>query len=90
MRVAPKAKMDDGLLDVCLIREMSKLKLLGVFPSVYFGRHLGIREVDYFAVPGARVETERPLDVYADGEYVCRTPVEIGIAQSALHVIGTA
>src|SRR5438270_4434013 len=63
MRVAPKAKMDDGLLDVCLIREMSKLKLLGVFPSVYFGRHLGIREVDYFAVSGARVETERPLDV---------------------------
>jgi diacylglycerol kinase (ATP) len=90
MRVAPKAKMDDGLLDVCLIREMSKLKLLGVFPSVYFGRHLGIREVDYFAVSGARVETERPLDVYADGEYVCRTPVEIGIAQGALRVIGTA
>ena len=90
MRVAPKAKMDDGLLDVCLIREMSKLKLLGVFPSVYFGRHLGIREVDYFAVSGARVETERPLDVYADGEYVCRTPVEIGIAQGALRVIGAA
>jgi diacylglycerol kinase family enzyme len=36
------------------------------------------------------VETERPLDVYADGEYVCRTPVEIGIAQGALRVIGTA
>jgi diacylglycerol kinase (ATP) len=90
MRVAPKAKMDDGLLDVCLIREMSKLKLLGVFPSVYFGRHLGIREVDYFAVSGARVETERPLDVYADGEYVCPTPVEIGIAQGALRVIEAA
>jgi len=90
MRVAPKAKMDDGLLDVCLIREMSKLKLLGVFPSVYFGRHLGIREVDYFAVSVARVETERPFDVYADGEYVCRTPVEIGIAQGALRVIEAA
>ena len=48
MRIAPKAHMDDGLLDVCLIRDIPKLKLLSVFPSVYFGRHLGIREVDYF------------------------------------------
>ena len=87
MRVAPKAKMDDGFLDVCVIHSLSKLKLLGVFPSVYYGRHLGIREVEYFPAAGARVETGRELDVYADGEYVCRTPVEIGVAGRALRVI---
>ena len=87
MRVAPKAQMDDGRLDVCLIRDISKLKLLSVFPTVYFGRHLGIREVDYFSTIRARVETDRPLEVYADGEYVCRTPVEIGVAPGALRVI---
>jgi diacylglycerol kinase family enzyme len=87
MKIAPKAKMDDGQLDVCVIRDISKLKLLGVFPSVYFGRHLGIREVEYFSAAGARVETGRPLDVYADGEFVCRTPVEIGVAPGALGVI---
>jgi diacylglycerol kinase family enzyme len=87
MRVAPKAKMDDGLLDVCVIRDISKLKLLSVFPSVYLGRHLGIDEVDYFPAGSARVETEHPLDVYADGEYVCRTPIEIGVARQALRVI---
>jgi diacylglycerol kinase (ATP) len=87
MKIAPKAKMDDGQLDVCVIRDISKLKLLGVFPSVYFGRHLGIREVEYFSAACARVETGRPLDVYADGEFVCRTPVEVGVAQGALRVI---
>ncbi len=87
MKIAPSAKLDDGQLDVCLIRDISKLKLLSVFPSVYFGRHLGLREVEYFSVPKARVETDRPLDVYADGEYVCRTPVEIGMAKCALRVI---
>lgn len=87
MKIAPKAKMDDGQLDVCVIRDISKLKLLGVFPSVYFGRHLGIREVEYFSAACARVETGRPLDVYADGEFVCRTPVEIGVAPGALGVI---
>lgn len=87
MRVAPTAQLDDGQLDVCVIRDISKLKLLTVFPSVYFGRHLGIREVDYFPVARARVETDRPLDVYADGEYVGRTPVEIGVAREVLRVI---
>jgi diacylglycerol kinase (ATP) len=87
MKVAPKAKMDDGLLDVCVIRDISKLKLLSVFPSVYLGKHLGISEVDYFPADSVRVETDRLLDVYADGEYVCPTPVEIGVAKSALRVI---
>ena len=36
MRVAPNAKMDDGQLDVCLIGNINKLKLAGVFPTVYF------------------------------------------------------
>jgi diacylglycerol kinase family enzyme len=87
MKIAPRAKMDDGQLDVCVIRDISKLKLLGVFPSVYFGRHLGIHEVEYFPAACARVETERPLDVYADGEYVCRTPVEFSVARGCLRVI---
>jgi diacylglycerol kinase family enzyme len=87
MRVAPRARMDDGQLDVCVIRDIPKLKLLGVFPTVYFGRHLGIREVEYFAAARARVETERPVEVYADGEYVCRTPFEVGVARGALRLI---
>ena len=87
MRIAPKAKMDDGQLDVCLIHDIHKLKLVGVFPSVYFGRHLSVREVEYFTTGRVHVETDRPLDVYADGEYVCRTPVELSIASGALRVI---
>ena len=87
MRVAPRAQMGDGKLDVCLIHDIPKLKLLSVFPTVYFGRHLGIREVDYFSASCALVKTDPPLDVYADGEYVCRTPVEISVAPSALRVI---
>ena len=87
MKIAPRAQMNDGRLDICLIHEISRLKLLSVFPSVYFGKHLGIREVDYFQAEKARVEADRPLDVYADGEYVCRTPIEIGVAPGALRAI---
>jgi len=87
MKIAPRARMDDGQLDVCVIRDIAKLKLLGVFPSVYFGKHLGIREVEYFVTPRVRVETEQPMEVYADGEYVCRTPIEVGVARGAIRVV---
>ena len=87
MKIAPRAKMDDGLLDVCVVGRVSPLKLFCMFPTVYYGRHLGIREVEYFQAARVRVETELPLDVYADGEYVCRTPVEVAVRRAALKVV---
>ena len=87
MKVAPRAKMDDGLLDVCIVAAVSPFRLLRLFPSVYAGRHLGIREVEYFQRAGVRVQPEEPQDVYADGEFVCRTPVEVSIERAALKVV---
>lgn len=87
MKIAPHAKMDDGLLDICVVGAVDPFKLFCLFPTIYSGRHLSIREVDYFHAPRVRIETEHPLDVYADGEYVCRTPVEISIQPTALTVV---
>ena len=87
MKVAPEAKMDDGLLDVCVVKGVGPLKLFSVFPTVYAGKHLKIREVEYFKTAAIRVETEEPFDVYADGEFVCRTPIEVSVQSAALKVI---
>jgi len=87
MKIAPHAKMDDGLLDVCIVGGIDPFKLFCMFPTVYFGRHLSMSEVDYFQSSCLRVETEHPLDVYADGEYVCQTPVEVAVQRDALRVI---
>ncbi len=87
MKIAPRAKMDDGQLDVCVIGSVDPFKLACMFPTVYFGRHLSIREVKYFQAERVRVETETPLDIYADGEFVCRTPVEVGMERGVLKVL---
>jgi len=87
MKIAPQAKLDDGALDICLIPAMSNLKLCWFFPTIYFGRHLNIPPVEYFQTGRLRVETEKPHDVYADGEYVCHTPIEASVEQGALRVI---
>lgn len=87
MKIAPQAQLDDGKLDVCIVRGMSPVKLFCLFPTVYFGRHLGFREVEYAQAETSRLETEHPVDIYADGEYVCETPVEFSVAGNALKVI---
>lgn len=85
--IAPHAQLDDGKLDVCVVRTMAKTRLLRLFPSVYSGRHLKIPEVKYFQAGRLRIETKKPSDVYADGEYVCSTPVEVTVERAALKVI---
>jgi diacylglycerol kinase (ATP) len=87
MKIAPQARLDDGKLDLCIVRAMDTFKLFCLFPTVYFGRHLAFREVEYTQTQSAKIETEIPFDVYADGEYVCQTPAEFSVAQNALEVV---
>jgi diacylglycerol kinase (ATP) len=87
MKIAPRAKLDDGKLDICTVRSMSKINLFRLFPTVYSGRHLESDKVEYTQAPSARVETESPVDVFADGEFICQTPVEFSVARQVLQVI---
>jgi diacylglycerol kinase (ATP) len=87
MRIAPEADFTDGQLDLCQISTMNPFQLFCMFPTVYFGRHLLSSKVEYSKAARVVAETEIPLDIYADGEFVCQTPAEISIAACALPVI---
>lgn len=87
LKIVPEARLDDGLLDVCLVAKMSKLKLLCALPAVFWGGHVSLKEVEYFRTTGLRVESDPPLEIYADGEPVGRTPAQFGVISSALKVI---
>ncbi|HEX6879935.1 MAG TPA: diacylglycerol kinase family protein, partial [Terriglobales bacterium] len=79
MRITTKAAMDDGSLDVCFVRKAGKLRVLRLFHTVFGGDHLVLPEVEYFAAKHLWLETESPLAIYADGEYICDTPAEIRV-----------
>jgi diacylglycerol kinase (ATP) len=90
MRIAPDADFTDGKLDICQISTLNPFELFCMFPTVYFGRHLLSPKVRYSKAERVIVETGSPLEIYADGEFVCETPAEISIAASALPVIKPA
>ena len=87
MRIAPEADFADGKLDICRITTLNPFRLFCMFPTVYFGHHLLLPEVEYSRAERVHVETETPLEIYADGEFVCETPAEISVAAGALQVI---
>ena len=86
--IAPRAQLDDGKLDVCVVGSMAKARLLRLFPRRLFRPPFeDLPEVRYFQADRLRIETEKPSEVYADGEYVCSTPVEVTVERAALKVI---
>ncbi len=87
MRLAHHADMQDGQLDVCFVRDVSKLRLLRFFHVVFRGGHIGMKEVTYLKATRVRIVTDPVNEVFADGEPVCSTPIEIGIKRNALRVI---
>jgi diacylglycerol kinase (ATP) len=87
MRIAPQADMADGQLDICRIWTVNSFEFISLFPTVYFGRHLLSPKVEYSRAERARVESDIPLEIYADGEFVCKTPAEISVAAEALRII---
>ena len=87
MRMAPRAELSDGLLDLVRIRNAGRLRLLRCLHRVYSGTHVAMPEVEYLQAAEARIESDPPLPVYADGEPVAQTPISVRIAPRALRVI---
>jgi diacylglycerol kinase (ATP) len=87
MRIAPEARLDDGLLDLCLVLPVSRRTLLAVFPSVFRGKHLAHPKVRYHRSPFVELATEEPAEVFADGEPLQKTPIRIETLASELEVL---
>ncbi len=87
LRVAPRARLDDGLLDVCLFRAMSRGRMLEVLPRAVHGEHLGEPEVEYCQAREIEIRTDPPGDYYADGDFMARSPVKIRVLEKALPML---
>jgi len=87
MRVTPEASVVDGLLDVCLLREMSRPSFLLAFPSVFRGTHVRHPCVRMARARRVSVEADRRVMVYADGERIGPAPAAFEVVPGALPVV---
>jgi diacylglycerol kinase (ATP) len=86
IRITPSAVVDDGLLDLCIVHRISRMQLLATLPRAYNGSHVKKPFVEMGRASEFRFESDRPLDVFADGEYLTQTPVRFAIAPEKLKI----
>jgi YegS/Rv2252/BmrU family lipid kinase len=80
------ARIDDGKLDIALLRNGGLLRFASLLPWVIAGRHSGRRDVLYRSVREIDIATPG-LAVQIDGEYLGETPIRLSIESRALRVI---
>ena len=88
MHFAPAARIDDGLFDVVVLKEVGRVTLLAdIFPKVYRGTHLGHPAVIHYRAREVTVSSTDPLLLELDGEQPGRAPATFTILPGALRVM---
>ena len=86
LRITEGAVLDDGLLDVVVIRPMSKLELVRTYPKLFKGTH--VHHPDYRHHHAKKVTIAAPgITAYADGERIAPLPLTVEVAPLALRVL---
>lgn len=78
VRIAPRARVDDGLLDLAVFEELSRFRTFCALPRLFAGRAEGLRGLSIDQIEQATVESDRPMTYHVDGE-----PIQGGIRLEA-------
>ena len=87
MKMAPKARLDDGLIDLIVIRsDVSRTRLLQVLPKLFDGSHINEPELEYYQTSQFSLipETDEILNI--DGEITGSTPIKVEMISNAFDM----
>lgn len=87
MKMAPLAQINDGLIDLIVLRKAGRIKLLYLMTKLFSGRHIGDPAVEYHQVKHFTIE---PLENHAlniDGEIIGATPLKVKVLKSEIEVL---
>jgi YegS/Rv2252/BmrU family lipid kinase len=89
MDFAPRSSINDGILDVILIRDQLVPTRLVNFPKIYSGKHVDLPWILYRTARRIRIESARRVELEADGELLGTLPCEISLLPRVLPVAGS-
>jgi diacylglycerol kinase family enzyme len=87
MRIAPHAMLDDGLLNLVTIGDVSISELLRIVPTVYSGSHIGHPKIRERKTTGFTIESSRRLLLEADGDVIGSSPASFSVMPSSLTIV---
>lgn len=87
--IAPRAKLDDGKLDLIIVNKLKRLHLLQTFPKIFDGSHVDTEYVDYIQAKEIELEADVNKTLSPDGEVYGKFPVTVSCVPGALLVFGS-
>ena len=87
MRIAPRARLDDGKIDLVIVRKSSKTKLLKLFPKLFSGEHIKSPLVEYRQVEKFSVIPKEDSSLNIDGELIGNTPIVVTMQPKMIEVL---
>ncbi|MFT4414944.1 diacylglycerol/lipid kinase family protein [Fredinandcohnia humi] len=87
MKIAPKASPRDGLFDVTIVHNLSRIKLLLVFLTVFLGKHTGFKEIVQHKGAKISIQSNTKMLVHADGELVGQLPVQAEVQHQKISFL---
>jgi diacylglycerol kinase (ATP) len=85
MKISPQSDITDGELEVFILHEVSRPKLLKIFPTVYAGEHVKYPEVEIFRAKSVRISNDS-FPMTCDGELVGEAPFTVDVHPGGLQV----
>ena len=87
IRMAPRARLDDGLLDVVCIGKLSRLQTVIFLPKLRSGAFIDLPQVTYLTARRIEAESEVPVLIEVEGEAIGRLPATFELIGERLKVI---
>ncbi|MEI8341884.1 MAG: diacylglycerol kinase family protein [Verrucomicrobiota bacterium] len=85
--VFKNAKIDDGLLDVIVCKNIGYLDVIRYMHAALFGEHINQPDVEYFQTRSVSVSSEEPVPVEVDGDVIGNLPLTFGFSPHKLRVL---
>jgi len=87
MKMAPKAKIDDGEIDLIIVKKTSSFTLFSVFPKLFDGSHIDHDACEYVHCKSFSIQPREHSSLNIDGEIIGSTPVSVNIVKNGVELI---
>ncbi len=88
--IAPQARINDGKLNLLLVRKMNPVTTTVLGLKAFFKKHLGHKGLYSAACEEVTVYADESIPVHIDGEMLGSLPAKITVAPGALQILAPA
>ena len=87
MKMAPNAEIDDGKIDLIIVKEASSFTLFSVFPKLFDGSHVDHDACEYVHCKSFSILPQETGKLNIDGEIIGSSPVVVEMLKNGVELI---